>query len=114
MADDAYVRESILDPARLVVAGYNPLMPPYRGHLADAEVDDLVAYLHSLDRPSGDSPRGAGQSEVTAGSVRDPVCGMLVTPSLGSPRAEYLGNTYYFCGERCRDHFQREPARYLP
>ena len=55
VADDAYVRESILDPARNVVAGYNPLMPPYRGHLTDAEVDDsrrLRAFARCVGRRS--------------------------------------------------------------
>lgn len=114
-ADDAYLRESILDPARKVVAGYNPLMPPYRGHLNGGEVDDLVAYLHSLGASAGDPSQGAAASPgTTAAEVRDPVCGMLLTPSLGSPRADYLGNTYYFCGDRCRDHFERDPGRYLP
>jgi protein SCO1 len=116
VADDAYLRESILDPARNVVPGYNPLMPPYRGHLTDAEVDDLVAYLHSLDGPSaGELVQGAAVSRAaTATEVRDPVCGMHLTPSLGSPRADYLGKTYYFCGDRCRDRFERDPARYEP
>lgn len=47
-ADDAYLRESIVDPVAKVVAGYNPLMPAYRSYLTEAEVDDLVAYLHSF------------------------------------------------------------------
>ncbi|HXN30840.1 MAG TPA: YHS domain-containing protein, partial [Polyangiaceae bacterium] len=113
VADDAYLRESILDPARKVVAGYNPLMPPYRGHLTDAEVDDLVAYLHSLEASAGDpSPGAAASRGATAAEVRDPVCGMHLMPSLGSPRADYLGKTYYFCGDPCRDRFERDPAHY--
>lgn len=47
-ADDAYLRQSIVDPGAKVVAGYNPLMPAYGGYLSEAEVDDLVAYLHSI------------------------------------------------------------------
>ncbi len=115
VADDAYVRESILDPARKVVEGYNPLMPPYRGHLTDAEVDDLVAYVHSLEVPTGEpEKRAAVPRDASAEEVRDPVCGMRLAPSVGSPRAEYLGKTYSFCSDRCRDRFERDPAHYVP
>ena len=48
VADEAYVRESILNPTAKVVRGYVPQMPRYRGILADAEVDALVAYLQAL------------------------------------------------------------------
>jgi protein SCO1/2 len=47
-ADDAYLRQSIVDPGAKIVAGYNPLMPAYGGYLTEAEVDTLVAYLHSV------------------------------------------------------------------
>ena len=30
VADEAYVRESILNPAAKVAAGYQPVMPTYR------------------------------------------------------------------------------------
>jgi protein SCO1/2 len=115
VADDAYLRESILDPARKVVAGYNPLMPPYRGHLTGDEVDDLVAYVHSLRERAGEPGlRRAATTGRTAAEVRDPVCGMQVTPSLGSPKADYLGKTFYFCGDPCRARFEHDPARYVP
>jgi protein SCO1 len=47
LADDAYLRQSILAPARQVVSGYNPLMPAYGSFLRDADVDAVVAYLQT-------------------------------------------------------------------
>jgi mono/diheme cytochrome c family protein len=47
-ADAAYLRRSILDPAREVVRGYEPGMPSFRGVLTDVEVASLVAYIRSL------------------------------------------------------------------
>jgi cytochrome c oxidase subunit 2 len=47
-ADDAYVRESILDPAAKVVAGFEPLMPSYRAQLNEEDVIKLLAYLKTL------------------------------------------------------------------
>jgi cytochrome c oxidase subunit II len=47
-ADEAYVRESILDPGAKVVAGFEPLMPSYRAQLNEEDVIKLIAYLKTL------------------------------------------------------------------
>ena len=47
------------------------------------------------------------------GVEHDPVCGMSVDPATAAYRAEHAGNSYYFCGARCRERFAAEPARYL-
>jgi cytochrome c oxidase subunit 2 len=48
VADDAYIRESILQPNAKIVAGYQPLMPPYQGQLTEEQILDLMAYIKSL------------------------------------------------------------------
>ncbi|WP_129628268.1 c-type cytochrome [Candidatus Oscillochloris fontis] len=48
LADDAYLYESILNPAAKVVKSYNPIMPAYEGQLKEDEVRQLIAYLKSL------------------------------------------------------------------
>lgn len=45
-------------------------------------------------------------------TAKDPVCGTSV-PKDGAPTCQFVGETYYFCSERCRDQFQVLPARYL-
>lgn len=50
-ADDSYIRDSILQPKREVVAGYEPIMPSYAGLLDDGEVQSLTAYIRSLSAP---------------------------------------------------------------
>ena len=47
-ADDAYIRISILQPKRDIVAGYEPIMPSYAGLLDDGEIQSLTAYIRSL------------------------------------------------------------------
>src|SRR5690606_31658263 len=42
MADEAYLRESILNANAKIVAGYMPIMPSYEGRLAEEEVNTLV------------------------------------------------------------------------
>ena len=46
-ADEAYIRESIINPNAKVAAGYPPIMPSFQ-HLPKEEVDALVAYIKSL------------------------------------------------------------------
>ena len=48
-ADDNYIRESILDPSAKVVAGYQPIMPTYKGQLTEEEILELMSYIKSLD-----------------------------------------------------------------
>ncbi len=48
IADEAYLRESILQPASKVVAGYQPIMPPFAQQIGEEGLNDLVAYIKSL------------------------------------------------------------------
>ena len=47
VADAAYLRRSIVDPSAEIAAGYTIAMPA--NTLTSAEVDDLVAWITSLD-----------------------------------------------------------------
>lgn len=47
-ADDAYIKNSILEPASQVVAGFQPVMPSYKGKLSDRQIEALVAYIKTL------------------------------------------------------------------
>jgi cytochrome c oxidase subunit 2 len=48
VADENYIRESILNPAAKVVAGYRPIMPTFQGQLSEEELVELLTYLKSL------------------------------------------------------------------
>jgi cytochrome c oxidase subunit 2 len=47
-ADEAYIRESIVNPAGKIVAGYQPIMPTFRGQLSEEEIIQLIRYIQSL------------------------------------------------------------------
>ncbi len=49
VADDAYIRESILQPNAKIVARYQPLMPTYQGQLTEEQILALIAYIKSLE-----------------------------------------------------------------
>lgn len=48
VADENYIHESILEPMAKVVAGYNPVMPTFKGKLKDKEIAALIEYIKSL------------------------------------------------------------------
>jgi cytochrome c oxidase subunit 2 len=48
IADEEYIRESILSPQAKIVAGYQPIMPGYEGRLSEEELEALVEYVKSL------------------------------------------------------------------
>lgn len=47
IADDRYLRDSIMLPSLQVVAGYAPIMPSYQGRIGEEDVLALLAYLKS-------------------------------------------------------------------
>ena len=46
-------------------------------------------------------------------TLHDPVCGMTVNPAKARHRAEHSGQSYLFCGAKCREKFTADPARYI-
>jgi cytochrome c oxidase subunit 2 len=45
--DDAYIKESILDPQAKIVSGFETqLMPTFQ--LSDAQISDIIAYIKTL------------------------------------------------------------------
>jgi cytochrome c oxidase subunit 2 len=49
-ADDDYIRESILNPQAKIVAGYQPLMPTFKGLISEDGLLEIVSYVKSLAR----------------------------------------------------------------
>lgn len=43
----------------------------------------------------------------------DPVCKMEVEPETAAAKAEYKGETYYFCAPGCKVAFKKNPEKYL-
>jgi len=48
VADENYIKESILIPGKHVVVGYGPVMPAYQGLLSDREIDALIEYIKKV------------------------------------------------------------------
>jgi cytochrome c oxidase subunit 2 len=61
--DDAYIRESILNPAAKVAAGYEPIMPTFQGQVTEEQIAMIIQYIKSI---------GPGQSAAASSSASGP------------------------------------------
>ncbi|HMP90729.1 MAG TPA: cytochrome c oxidase subunit II [Kiritimatiellia bacterium] len=48
LADEDYIRESILNPHAKIVAGYAPIMPTFQGVINEEQLGHIIAYIKSL------------------------------------------------------------------
>ena len=57
VADEAYIRESIVNPQAKVVAGFQPIMPTFQGLVTEEQLLQLIAYVQ-IAEPAGATPAG--------------------------------------------------------
>ncbi len=48
LVDENYLRESIVDPQAKIVAGFEPVMPTFKGRLKDKEITAVIEYLKTV------------------------------------------------------------------
>ncbi len=48
VADENYIRESILEPQAHIVKGFGPVMPSFKGILQDKEIDAIISFMKTL------------------------------------------------------------------
>jgi cytochrome c oxidase subunit II len=56
VVDEAYIRESIVNPQARLVEGYPPIMPTFQGLISEEGLLQLVAYIKSLSPAPGAAP----------------------------------------------------------
>ena len=56
VADENYIRESIIFPQKKIVAGFDPIMPTYENRLTEEQVLDIIAYIKSLGSSAAPTP----------------------------------------------------------
>ncbi|HSP17154.1 MAG TPA: cytochrome c oxidase subunit II [Thermoanaerobaculia bacterium] len=74
VADENYVRESILNPQAKIVAGFGPVMPTFQGQVNEEDLLKLLAYVRSLGAAA---PGGAAP---VPGAVSKPAAVTAVAP----------------------------------
>ncbi|MDP4199587.1 MAG: cytochrome c oxidase subunit II [Bacteroidota bacterium] len=92
LADDSYVRESILSPTAKIVKGYKPLMPSFQGIVSEEQLQQLIAYVKSIGTPvAAPAPgKGAAPGSVPA-AVRPPIMTSSASESI-PPQNEKAGS----------------------
>jgi len=64
-ADEAYIRESIVNPQAKLVNGFGPIMPTFQGQISEEQLVQVLAFIKSLPaqgsqtRPTAPSPAGS-------------------------------------------------------
>ena len=54
VVDEAYLRESILNPGARITAGFQPIMPAFQGLVSEEQLLELIEYVKSLQsQPQG-------------------------------------------------------------
>ncbi|MGC2658422.1 MAG: cytochrome c oxidase subunit II [Bryobacteraceae bacterium] len=66
-ADDAYIRESILNPNAKIVASFQPnIMPVFQDQISEEGINEVIAYIKSLSQDSPPSQDGSHQWQYVA------------------------------------------------
>ncbi|HZJ43276.1 MAG TPA: cytochrome c oxidase subunit II [Pyrinomonadaceae bacterium] len=72
VADEAYIRESILNPQAKLVEGFGPIMPTFQGQVSEDQLLQLLAFIKSL--PGGSSqPQGTASPAASGSAAPRPV-----------------------------------------
>lgn len=56
IADERYIRDSILMPAAQIAAGYENLMPTFKGRISEEELLQVIDYIRSLSNATPIAP----------------------------------------------------------
>jgi cytochrome c oxidase subunit II len=56
VVDEAYIRESIMNPQAKIVAGFQPAMPTFQGLITEEQLLQLISYVKSLTPAPGAPP----------------------------------------------------------
>ena len=83
IADDNYIRDSILKPQSQVVMGWEPIMPTFEGQVNEEDLIKLIAYIKSLG--PGQTPQRNEEANppaaITAPNTPVPPPGQPQTPA---------------------------------
>jgi mono/diheme cytochrome c family protein len=61
VADDSYIRESILNSQAHIVAGYQPIMPTFKGQVSEEQLMQLLAFVKGAANSTQPGAEGAAQ-----------------------------------------------------
>lgn len=81
VADEEYLRNSILNPSSQVVEGFQPIMPTFKGQVTEEQLVSLVAYIKSLSGVTATSPMAGPGSAPPPAAANSNSAGNAKTPA---------------------------------
>jgi len=65
-ADEAYIRESIVNPQAKLVNGFGPIMPTFQGQISEEQLVQILAFIKSLPAQGTQAETPAATATTTA------------------------------------------------
>lgn len=86
VADDSYIRESILDPNAKIVYGFQPnIMPNFTAQIPEEQVVALISYIKALGpQPGAEMPSASGAAPKQYGTQ----------PGIAGPNATSISGSH--------------------
>lgn len=91
-ADETYIRESVLYPESKIVAGYDNIMPTFKGLITEDGMLKLVEYIKSLGAKNGTVSTATPLPTQTGDTPPTPAKGQMKTAPRPAPAAAGQGN----------------------
>lgn len=83
VADDNYIRESILNPGSKVTAGFKPIMPTFSGLVSEDQLLSLISYVKSIAQP-----QQGGQAATKSAAVSSQEAPGNTAPTAGNAKVQ--------------------------
>ena len=84
-ADESYIRESVLYPQAKIVAGYDDIMPTFKGLVTEDGLLKLVEYVKSLGPKNGTESSAVPMPTQTSASPQAPAGRAAGRPAQPNP-----------------------------
>jgi len=68
LADEKFLRESIVLPAAKITAGYSPIMPTYQGQISEEEIMQIIQYIKTMDPNAAETPPSVPAAVIKLGN----------------------------------------------
>jgi cytochrome c oxidase subunit II len=71
VADENYIRESVVTPQAKIVEGFEPIMPSFQGQVSEPQILQLIAFIKSLTPQTNAPQANAGAPSTSTAASED-------------------------------------------
>jgi len=92
VANEDYIRNSILNPGGQIVEGFQPIMPTFKGQVTEEQLVSIVAYIKSLSGVTGTASPGSSSNTSTSNGNTGSSANSLTPPRTDRGNANTQGS----------------------